>query len=1112
MAGSLPNLSFAPDRGRNREPRRRKLMNRYAYRQGNYTKFLKNLHTEQLAKLALKNQNECELLEDIRQFTLKRSAIEKSYSEALLKISSAYLNKKQACIPEIKMDGAEEKWNMWSVWQTVLEENEKLARARLAAVEVFQQQIADEAKVLRNTKLNSSKRCIEQLSVVQKELQNSVQDVDKTKKIYFDEEHSAHDVRDKARDIEEKLKKKKGSFFQSITSLQKNSARVTSRKEQLEEKSTGARNDYILSLAAANAHQNRYFTIDLQTTMSTMENYVYERVADYLALIGRTELLTCSATQNSFGKIRDQAQQLTREYNLQCCYLYYPVLKQHIQYEYEPCDNDPVTKITADHESAMETLNREGKRWAGRVARESNVIRECARKLAVCAALREAGHRNDPNDQNGPDLETKIDEFRETIRRSEIAKAKAEARLECLRIGGINVDEWIQEAETLSVQEMPRSASSLSMRTDASGQGENPSSDSFYDSDNAEQDQPVSESSPAPKQPEPPVDEFMADSDDDEDFGVEQERQKIEQMAHGWDDPVNVDWGTEEASSSGAAGGGGGEAEMDLPAPAPVPAVASTGQTFKCTALYSYTAQNPDELTIVESEQLEVVGEGDGDGWLRARNYRGEEGFVPHNYLDVERDTPVDTHTPAQLSSQISFSSVDYTVDNEDQDPMQDSGQSPDQISVISAPRKVNNQLYCVALYDYDATAEDELTFEEGQIIKLITKSPHGVDDGWWEGELMGKIGNFPSLVVEECDENGEPLTDAEDESPPPSAPPTFAAPAPPPPMILHQATPPEGESPNLDNNAGPAIDRFEFEMNTDQHEQYGAQFSAPPPSQPPPVVICEDPEAEEAATIEEESRQQGAKAAVAAAATASSSDSNQLNFAQIIVTAATPMHEDANKKFVPDEDPAPGAAAAAAGPAESDEQPDEIVEKQEQEKQELSSKKKSQDGPTVEHPQQPPPPPPAPQKASPPKPAKPAKPPSPPKPEKPTSLNRTPEKPATAPKPTNVPATKQMAGSLVKKPERTRTEPEQPIEQEAAPIEDPVDPFGAHFEANFEANFAANFDDAFGGGGGGGSAGDDSASQPEIPKQVVGGRASIPEELEPHQLARLQNLKESNA
>lgn len=51
------------------------------YFQGNYAKFLKNLHSEQIAKLQLKNQHECDLLEDIRSFTIKRSAIEKSYSD-----------------------------------------------------------------------------------------------------------------------------------------------------------------------------------------------------------------------------------------------------------------------------------------------------------------------------------------------------------------------------------------------------------------------------------------------------------------------------------------------------------------------------------------------------------------------------------------------------------------------------------------------------------------------------------------------------------------------------------------------------------------------------------------------------------------------------------------------------------------------------------------------------------------------------------------------------------------------------------------------------------------------------------------------------------------------
>jgi len=98
---------------------------------------------------------------------------------------------------------------MWNVWRTVLEENETAAKARLEAIEVLQNQINDEAKVLRAHKLQIAKKCTDHLALVQKELHSSVQDVDKTKKFYFDEEQSAHEVRDKAKDIEEKLKKKK---------------------------------------------------------------------------------------------------------------------------------------------------------------------------------------------------------------------------------------------------------------------------------------------------------------------------------------------------------------------------------------------------------------------------------------------------------------------------------------------------------------------------------------------------------------------------------------------------------------------------------------------------------------------------------------------------------------------------------------------------------------------------------------------------------------------------------------------------------------------------------------------------------------------------------------
>jgi len=71
---------------------------------------------------------------------------------------------------------------------------------------------------------------------------------------------------------------------------------------------------------------------------------------------------------------------------------------------------------------------------------------------------------------------------------------------------------------------------------------------------------------------------------------------------------------------------------------------------------------------------------------------------------------------------------------------------------------------YCVAMYDYEATAEEELTFEEGTVLRVLRKNVHSVDDGWWEGEMITEEGNsviglFPSLVIQECGPDGEPLS-----------------------------------------------------------------------------------------------------------------------------------------------------------------------------------------------------------------------------------------------------------------------------------------------------------------------------------------------------------------
>ena len=56
---------------------------------------------------------------------------------------------------------------------------------------------------------------------------------------------------------------------------------------------------------------------------------------------------------------------------------------------------------------------------------------------------------------------------------------------------------------------------------------------------------------------------------------------------------------------------------------------------LRCVAIFNFRAEHPDELNMIDQEELEVVGDGDEEGWVRARNYKGEVGYVPKSYLEI---------------------------------------------------------------------------------------------------------------------------------------------------------------------------------------------------------------------------------------------------------------------------------------------------------------------------------------------------------------------------------------------------------------------------------------------------------------------------------------------
>lgn len=62
---------------------------------------------------------------------------------------------------------------------------------------------------------------------------------------------------------------------------------------------------------------------------------------------------------------------------------------------------------------------------------------------------------------------------------------------------------------------------------------------------------------------------------------------------------------------------------------------------------------------------------------------------------------------------------------------------------------------FAKALYEYTGQTDDELSFPEGAIIRILSRETHE-DDGFWEGEFNGAVGVFPAVLVEDLAGGGD--------------------------------------------------------------------------------------------------------------------------------------------------------------------------------------------------------------------------------------------------------------------------------------------------------------------------------------------------------------------
>uniref|UniRef100_H2YMG0 SH3 domain-containing protein n=1 Tax=Ciona savignyi TaxID=51511 RepID=H2YMG0_CIOSA len=476
--------------------------------------------------------------------------------------------------------------------------------------------------------------------------------------------------------------------------------------------------------------------------MRILDGDLFGKFQDYLSSLSQFELDACNASREAHVQALQDASKISREYNIRCFLRENPVFEWGPKYEFEACGNDEVTHLVQEQSGDDNSLNREARKWTTRVVRdERNLQRLNKMKQGLEGLTLKYAESPELHIESAvQETEVRLEKCREDLRRTETNHLRGEARLQLLRDVHVNVDTWLESARAQAAKELEESVSTpgyankrrslhnRSLRGASLANGAQMSlggDDDFCDED------------------------FIEDETFDEDDHImmmEKDNLSLPSSDHSRSYPVT------------------------------------------CTVSYPYQATRADELTISVGDRIDVVEDGDLDQWVKAKDGSGHVGYVPENYLEFPTNSTTPHHHYAlppgeDYTNTLGSTSSGSITSGTSSLTTNSSGNDPE-VTTITSKAAINQdkkQGICLAkaIYEYEACSEEELTFPEGAIISVLSKDDNGIDDGWWKGELNGKVGVFPGLVVEElgsCDVNP---TSSPSNSPTNDRPPSFRPPTP---------------------------------------------------------------------------------------------------------------------------------------------------------------------------------------------------------------------------------------------------------------------------------------------------------------------------------------------
>nr|XP_014705726.2 F-BAR and double SH3 domains protein 1 isoform X1 [Equus asinus] len=406
---------------------------------------------EQLNILQTRQQREADLLEDIRSYSKQRAAIEREYGQALQKLAGPFLKREGQRSGEMDSRHSLGRGRMvFGAWRCLLDATVAGGQARLQASDRYRDLAGGTG---RSAKEQVLRKGAENLQRAQAEVLQSVRELSRSRKLYGQRERVWALAQEKAADVQARLNRSDHGLFHTRTSLQKLSTKLSAQSAQYSQQLRVARNEYLLNLAATNAHLDHYYQEELPTLLKALVSELLEHLRDPLTLLSRTDLEAAETALEHAHRGGQATSQVSWEEDLKLFLQEPGVFSPTPPQQFQPAGTDQVCVLELEGGAGSmpgeSSLEKEVQRWTSRAARDYKIQNHGHRVLQ-----RLEQRRQQATEREAPGIEQRLQEVRESIRRAQVSQVKGAARLALLQGAGLDVQHWLKPAMTQAQDEV----------------------------------------------------------------------------------------------------------------------------------------------------------------------------------------------------------------------------------------------------------------------------------------------------------------------------------------------------------------------------------------------------------------------------------------------------------------------------------------------------------------------------------------------------------------------------------------------------------------------------------------------------------------------------------